>query len=319
MRQQSFFFTLLWAMLLATLSLPSAAQTLHLLIPGAAGGGWDRTARATGEALTKTGLVENVSFENMSGGGGGKALAHLIEKGRPTTLMVNSTPIVVRSLQRVFPQSFRDLTPVASVIGDYSVIAVRSASPFETLDELAQAMRLDSRAIAVGGGSVSGGTDHIVTAMIFSVMGTPSREIKYIPYDAGGKAMGGLLSGEVQALSTGYGEVVDLLEQGYVRLLCVASKQRLEFIASVPTCHEAGATDTFFVNWRGFFAAPNIPQKDIAKYQTLLKNMQDSSAWEALRARYGWVNLFNAGDDFTALLENQETQLTKLLTELDLL
>jgi putative tricarboxylic transport membrane protein len=265
MRQQSFFFTLLWAMLLATLSLPSAAQTLHLLIPGAAGGGWDRTARATGEALTKTGLVENVSFENMSGGGGGKALAHLIEKGRPTTLMVNSTPIVVRSLQRVFPQSFRDLTPVASVIGDYSVIAVRSASPFETLDELAQAMRLDSRAIAVGGGSVSGGTDHIVTAMIFSVMGTPSREIKYIPYDAGGKAMGGLLSGEVQALSTGYGEVVDLLEQGYVRLLCVASKQRLEFIASV------GRLILFLLIGAAFSQPRMFPKKTLPNTKLYLK------------------------------------------------
>lgn len=319
MPQQGIFFALLWALFLATFCVPCAAQTLHLLIPGAAGGGWDRTARATGEALTKAGLVERVSFENMSGGGGGKALAHLIEKGHTTTLMVNSTPIVVRSLQRVFPQSFRDLTPVASVIGDYSVIAVRTTSPFENLDELAQAMRQDSRAIAIAGGSVSGGTDHIVTAMIFSVMGTPSRKIKYIPYDAGGKAMGGLLSGEVQALSSGYGEVVDLLEQGYVRLLCVAAKQRLEFIADVPTCHEAGATGTYFVNWRGFFAAPNVPQKDIARFQTLLKCMQDSSAWEDIRARYGWVNLFAAGDDFVALLETQETQLTQLLTELDLL
>ena len=33
----------------------------------------------TGEALTKSGLIENASYENMSGGGGGKAIAHLIE------------------------------------------------------------------------------------------------------------------------------------------------------------------------------------------------------------------------------------------------
>ena len=36
-------------------------------------------------------------------------MAHLIEIKRPTTLMVNSTPIVVRALRGVFPQSFRDL------------------------------------------------------------------------------------------------------------------------------------------------------------------------------------------------------------------
>ena len=44
---------------------------IHFLIPGGAGGGWDGTARGTGEALTKSGIVGSASYENMSGGGGG--------------------------------------------------------------------------------------------------------------------------------------------------------------------------------------------------------------------------------------------------------
>ena len=54
-------------------------ESIHFLIPGGAGGGWDGTARGTGEALTKAGLVGTASYQNMSGGGGGKAIAHLIE------------------------------------------------------------------------------------------------------------------------------------------------------------------------------------------------------------------------------------------------
>jgi hypothetical protein len=97
-------------------------ESIHFLIPGGAGGGWDGTARGTGEALTKADIVGKASYENMSGGGGGKAIAHLIEtaKKQQGTLMVNSTPIVIRSLQKVFPQSFRDLTPIAGTIGDYA-------------------------------------------------------------------------------------------------------------------------------------------------------------------------------------------------------
>jgi len=49
-------------------------DSIHFLIPGGAGGGWDGTARGTGEALTNAGLVGSASFENMSGGGGGKAI-----------------------------------------------------------------------------------------------------------------------------------------------------------------------------------------------------------------------------------------------------
>ncbi|MDG1487553.1 MAG: tripartite tricarboxylate transporter substrate binding protein, partial [SAR324 cluster bacterium] len=44
---------------------------IHFLIPGGAGGGWDGTARGTGEALTKAGLIGSATYENMSGGGGG--------------------------------------------------------------------------------------------------------------------------------------------------------------------------------------------------------------------------------------------------------
>lgn len=305
-------------MLLAAV-LPSAQASIHFLIPGAAGGGWDRTARATGEALTQAGLISTATFENMSGGGGGKAIAHLIERAQADTLMVNSTPIVVRALQGVFPQNFRDLTPVASIIGDYSVVVVRAASATNSLAQLAEQMRANPRSVAIAGGSVAGGTDHIFAAMTFSAMGVPVRQLKYIPYDAGGKAMGGLLSGEVQALSSGYGEVVDLLDQGYVRLLCVAARQRLAFIASTPTCSEAGASDAYFVNWRGFFAAPSTPPERIAHYQTMLAELQTTSAWAQMRQRYGWVDLYTSGDDFVALLNEQEQRLGQLLTELGLL
>ncbi len=109
-------------------------EKLHFLIPGGAGGGWDMTARGTGDVLVKSDIVENVSFQNLSGGGGGKAIAHLIETAerQPDTLMVNSTPIVVRSLTGIFPQSFRDLTPVAATIADYGAIVTSADSKYNT-------------------------------------------------------------------------------------------------------------------------------------------------------------------------------------------
>ena len=69
------------------------------------------TARGTGDVLLKSNLIEQASYQNLSGGGGGKAIAHLIETAnrQTDTLMVNSTPIVIRSLSGIFPQSFRDV------------------------------------------------------------------------------------------------------------------------------------------------------------------------------------------------------------------
>ena len=74
-------------------------ESLHFLIPGGAGGGWDGTARGTGEAITGAGLVGSASYENMSGGGGGRAMGYLIEDADSShvTFMVKSTPMVIRA------------------------------------------------------------------------------------------------------------------------------------------------------------------------------------------------------------------------------
>ena len=79
----------------ATTTISVAIDKLHFVIGGGAGGGWDGTARGTGEALTKAGMLNSASFENMSGGGGGKALAYMINTKPANTVLVQSTPLAV--------------------------------------------------------------------------------------------------------------------------------------------------------------------------------------------------------------------------------
>ena len=125
------------AVLLFSATNSFAIDKLHFLIGGGAGGGWDGTARGTGEALTKAGFLKSASFENMSGGGGGKALAYLINNAPENTVLVQSTPLVLRSITRHKGYvkgngtlSYKDVLPIAGVIGDYGAIAVAKNSSF---------------------------------------------------------------------------------------------------------------------------------------------------------------------------------------------
>jgi len=295
-------------------------DSVHFLIPGGAGGGWDGTARGTGEALTEAGLVGTASYENMSGGGGGKAIGYLIENADSNygTLMVNSTPIVIRSLTGVFPHNFRDLTLVSGTIGDYAAIVVGKDSPINSMADLIAAYDADASATAIGGGSVPGGMDHLVAAMVMEAAGKDALGVKYIPYDAGGKAMAALLSGEIAALSTGFSEAVDLASAGEVKIIGVTADERVEAAPDAMTMKEQGI-DTTFVNWRGFFGAPGLPEDKVAMYQDAIDKMYETPEWEAVRARNGWVNIHNSGDDFLTFLEAQEKVIGDLMKKLGFL
>ena len=295
-------------------------DSVHFLIPGGAGGGWDGTARGTGEALTKAGIVGTASYENMSGGGGGKAIGYLIENAESQhgTLMVNSTPIVIRSLTGVFPHNFRDLTLVSGTIGDYAAMVVGKDSPINSMADLMAAYDADPNGTAIGGGSVPGGMDHLVAAMVMEAAGKDALGVKYIPYDAGGKAMAALLSGEIAALSTGFSEAVDLANAGEVKIIGVTADERVAAYGDAPTMQEQGI-DTTFVNWRGFFAAPGLPDDKLAMYQDAIAKMYDTPEWEEVRARNGWVNIHNSGDDFKTFLEGQEKVIGDLMKKLGFL
>ena len=298
----------------------TSVARLHFLIPAGAGGGWDGTARAVGRVLKETGIVDRVSFENLSGGGGGRAIAHFVETAarQSATLIVSSTPIVIRALQGLYPHSFRDLTPVAAVIADYGGFAVRADSPLETWDQVVAMLRSDPRSLRVGGGSVRGNMDHLVAAMAVAAAGDDPRRFIYVPYDAGGKAVTGLLSGEVHLLSSGLGEIVELARSGEIRVLAVTASIRLASLPDVPTLEELGFGVTF-ANWRGFFGAPGLSMSRRESYIEMLTRMRAAPAWHETRSRLSWDDLFVTGDEFIAYLEAQERELSAIMAKLGFL
>ena len=297
--------------------LASEVDKIHFLIPGGAGGGWDGTARGVGEALKKSNLVDETSFENMSGGGGGKALAYLIETAdkQEDTLMVNSTPIVIRSLQGVFPQSFRDLTLVSSVIADYGALVVRTDSKYQNWNDLKTAFDKNPRKVKIAGGSSRGSMDHLVAAQVFKSAGGNPTSVRYISYDAGGKALAGLLTGEVDVLSTGLGEVLEKHRNGEVKIIGITSDKS---IGDIPSFKSMGV-DAYFANWRGFFAAPNLPEKKVDAFTNTLEKMYETKEWEEVRKRNGWTNLYKPKAEFKTFLEKQEKIISSLMREMGFL
>ena len=314
------------SLVFATVLLTSISSTsfaidkLHFVIGGGAGGGWDGTARGTGEALTKAGMLKSASFENMSGGGGGKALSYIINSKPENTVLVQSTPLVLRSITRHKGYvkgngvlSYKDVKPIAGVIGDYGAIAVAKDSPYKNFKDVVDAYKADPSSIKMAGGSVRGSMDHLIGALAFQAAGANPNDVAYIPYDAGGKALAGLLSGETQIISTGLGELMGARDQ--VRIIGITAPERVADAPDAPTLKEQGY-DVQFVNWRGFFGPPGMSSADKNAIAKMLGDVQKTSEWETVRARNAWVNIYNPGDKFVTFLEKQTEEMTALMKKL---
>jgi len=308
------------AILLFSATNSFAIDKLHFVIGGGAGGGWDGTARGTGEALTRAGFLKSASFENMSGGGGGKALAFMINTKPENTVLVQSTPLVLRSITRhkgyvsgTGTLSYKDVVPIAGVIGDYGAIAVAKNSSYKNFKEVVDAYNKDPNSVKMAGGSVRGSMDHLIGALAFQEAGADPNKVVYVPYDAGGKALAGLLSGETQILSTGLGEVMGARDQ--VRIIGITAPKRVSDAPEVPTLKEQGF-DVQFVNWRGFFGPPGMSSADKKKIAKMLGDVQKTKEWEVVRKRNAWVNIYNPDKKFVKFLKQQTKEMTTLMKKL---
>lgn len=299
------------------LALPASAQDagdIHFLIGSSPGSGWDQTARAVGQVMAETGVAATTSFENIPGGAGALAAARLAETAdrQGNTLLVSSTPVLIYGIQGSISYNWKDMTPVAAVIGDYEALAVRQDSPYESFEQVVEALRTDPRSVKIGGGSVVGSMDHLVAALAFKEAGVDPMQMNYIPYEGGGAALAALLSGEIDVISSGLGELLEQQRQGQIRVIGSTAAER---VGDVPTLTEQGYP-VEFVNWRGFFGPPGMDPEAAASYAAALDQMNDSDAWAEVRDRNGWVDIYYAGEDFTDFLTSQEDQVRSLMQEL---
>ena len=175
------------------------------------------------------------------------------------------------------------------------------------------AYKKNPKSVKMAGGSVIGSLDPLIGALAFQEAGANPNDVVYVPYDAGGKALAGLLSGETQILSTGLGEVMGARDQ--VRIIGITAPERVGDAPEVPTLKEQGY-DVQFVNWRGFFAPKSMSSADVKKIEKMLGDVQKTPEWEAVRKRNAWVNIYNPGRKFDSFLKGQTKEMTKLMKKL---
>ena len=133
--------------------------------------------------------------------------------------------------------------------------------------------------MAVGGGSSPGGPDHLLPMQLAQTVGVDPKQVNFIAYDGGGDLLPAVLGGKVAFAASGYGEFLDQVEAGQVRVLAISGPARVEAV-DAPTLKESGI-DLEFTNWRGVVAPPGLSDADKATLVTALTKMHDIPGMES--------------------------------------
>jgi len=293
-------------------------QAVEYIAPANPGGGWDTLIRTTSRVIQEEKLAPvNFAPINTPGGGGAVAWAQIAAKrGNPHVLFAASPPLILVPLSGTSRFGHKDFTPIARLITDYSILLVKSDSPYKSAKELFDAIKARPN-LSVGGGSAPGSMDHISIAGAASAAGLKPAGLNYIAFSGGGEAMTNLLGGHVQAVITGAGEAQSQLRGGQVRALAVSGPQRVASLPDVPTLKEQGIDFTFDI-WRGIMGAPGMPAEAVAYYQDMYARMLKTPAWEKARDQLGWIDAYQTSAEFGAFLEEQHKQFSTVLADLGL-
>ena len=297
----------------------SAAQPrydqLRVIAPAAPGGGWDQTARAMQQALQREGIARLAPVENVPGAAGTIGLAHFMgaERGSTEVVMVSGLIMLGGIVTNRSPVTLADVVPIARLTGEYEVIAVPTASPLRSLQDLLSAFKARPESISWGGGS-AGGSDQILAGLVADAVGVDPRRINYIAFAGGGESLSAILGGQVSVGINGLAEFAPQLEAGTLRALAISSAERLPGLA-VPTLREGGV-DVEFENWRSVVAPPGISPMARRRLEETIELMARSATWHELLDRFRWLDRYLAGENFARFVSEEEVRVRDILKKL---
>lgn len=267
------------------LALPAFAQSftptrpVEIVVHTGPGGGSDVLARAMVIMLEKEKLLPvRAQVVNKPGGGGATAAAFLAEKKGETHMIGIFTGVWLTNplTSAEAKVTLKDLTPIARLLLEPAVIAVKADAPYKTLGDFVSAAKAKPGELKQSGGSITS-RDNVVRQQLQKVSGA---RWQFISFPGGGERIAALLGGHVQMMVIEPNEAGEHIRAGNMRVLAQVNETRLGAFPNVPTLKEAGFDVTPVPQVRGVVAPPGIPPENVAYWEGVFKKLSQTESWK---------------------------------------
>jgi len=250
--------TLTFCLSTATLGQTYPAQPVKILLPYAAGGVADITARVVGQKLSQQ-LGQQVIIDNRPSAGQIVATeaAMKAEPDGYTLLWLNQGHAVSVSLFKSLPYDpVRDFAQISTVGFFGLALLVNSDSPYKSVKEFIAAAKANPGKFNVGTTSI-GGTQFIAAELFKSMAGM---DFQTVPFKATPSIITALKGKDLDGMVEILAPVIPHIKSGSLRALGVTFDHRFAGLPDVPTVAEAGVPGYEASAWNGVAAPARTPK-----------------------------------------------------------
>jgi len=281
------------------------AVEMTVLFP--AGSSADLTARLLAEGMARQ-LPGNVIVVNRPGAGGAVGYKHVAAQKPDGYAMVwNSNSVSTSYHSGQMPMDYRAFDPVARVLVESPVLAVRTDARWKTLGDFIAEAKVRPAMISVGNSGMGSHT-HISSVALFRAAGV---EVVDVPYPAA-QVMPSLLGGHIEAVVQLPAVLAPLVKAGQVRVLAVLVDKRDPALPDAPTAREQGV-DVSLAAWRGIAVPKGTPKRVVAALQSAIRKTVESPEFASACDRLGVHPAYLPAAEFGDLIAKEDAQLAELM------
>jgi tripartite-type tricarboxylate transporter receptor subunit TctC len=238
-------------------------RAVKIVVPFPAGGTADAVPRLVADWLSRK-WGQPVVIENRTGAAGNIGAEYAYRAAPDGYTLMSSPPPPLAINQNLYPKLAFEPTkfePIAVMAHVPNALIVNpNTIKAASLAELIDYMRQNPETVTAATQG-AGSTSHL-TAELFQLMAKV--KLRHIPYRGSAPALQGLLAGDVDLMFDNLGVSLPLVEDGKLRLLAVASAQRMPSLPAVPALAET-LPGFEAVAWYAIMAPPNTPKAIVDK------------------------------------------------------
>jgi putative tricarboxylic transport membrane protein len=225
----------------------------------------------------------------------------------PTWLV---TPLTMKSP----PVTIDDVEPIADLLVEPQVMAVRADSPYHTARDFTNAAKTNTNLVQVGGSVTA--TDSLTGKALQAQTGT---KWKFLSFSDSGQRIASLLRGDAQMMIGSTSDFAQQVTAGKLRIVAVVGDQSLSTFPKVTTLKQQGyQTAQLPEEFRGFVGPPGMPAAALQYYQGVLAKLVKTKAWQDYAKENGDVTQFLGPDQFKKFLATQNSAMKSLVATLNL-